>query len=84
MERRWRKRQVWHLAVRKHSVVQHARWRIYTDHAVPPWAKPQTNSLKAASRGRELVGLSFSVQEGGIGETLQLGEEATLTLRDGN
>lgn len=34
------------------------------------------------SRGGELVGLSFSVQEGGIGETLQLGDEATLTLRD--
>jgi hypothetical protein len=34
------------------------------------------------SRGGELVGLSFSVQEGGIGETLQLGDEAMLTLRD--
>jgi hypothetical protein len=34
------------------------------------------------SRGGELVGLSFSVQEGGIGESLQLGEDATLTLRD--
>lgn len=34
------------------------------------------------SRGGELVGLSFSVQEGGIGEALQLGDEATLTLRD--
>lgn len=34
------------------------------------------------SRGGELVGLSFSVQEGGLGETLQLGDEATLTLRD--
>ncbi|MBZ0293558.1 MAG: hypothetical protein K8L99_13405, partial [Anaerolineae bacterium] len=34
------------------------------------------------SRGGELVGLSFSVQEGGVGEALQLGDEATLTLRD--
>ncbi len=34
------------------------------------------------SRGGELVGLSFSVQEGVIGETLQLGEAAMLTLRD--
>ena len=34
------------------------------------------------SRGGELVGLSFSVQEGGISETLQLGDVATLTLRD--
>ncbi len=34
------------------------------------------------SRGGELVGLSFSVHEGGISETLQLGDEATLTLRD--
>lgn len=34
------------------------------------------------SRGGELVGLSFSVQEGGIGETLQLGDASTLTLRD--
>lgn len=34
------------------------------------------------SRGGELVGLSFSVQEGGIGETLQLGDAATLSLRD--
>jgi hypothetical protein len=34
------------------------------------------------SRGGELVGLSFSVQEGGIGETLQLGDAAMLTLRD--
>ena len=34
------------------------------------------------SRGGELVGLSFSVQEGGIGEALQLGDEAMLTLRD--
>ena len=34
------------------------------------------------SRGGELVGLSFSVQEGGLGETLQLSDLATLTLRD--
>ena len=34
------------------------------------------------SRGGELVGLSFSVQEGGLGEVLQLGDDATLTLRD--
>lgn len=34
------------------------------------------------SRGGELVGLSFSVQEGGMGEALQLGEDATITLRD--
>lgn len=34
------------------------------------------------SRGGELVGLSFSVQEGGIGEALLLGDEAALTLRD--
>ncbi|MAS35349.1 MAG: hypothetical protein CL610_15165 [Anaerolineaceae bacterium] len=34
------------------------------------------------SRGGELVGLSFSVQEGSIGEALSLGDEATLTLRD--
>ncbi len=33
------------------------------------------------SRGGELVGLSFSVQEGGLGEALQLGDAATLTLR---
>lgn len=34
------------------------------------------------SRGGELVGLSFSVQEGGISEALPLGDEATITLRD--
>jgi hypothetical protein len=34
------------------------------------------------SRGGELVGLNLSVQEGGLGEALQLGEDATLTLRD--
>lgn len=34
------------------------------------------------SRGGELVGLSFSVQEGGIGEALPIGDAATLTLRD--
>lgn len=34
------------------------------------------------SRGGELVGLSLSMQEGGIGEALQLGDAATLTLRD--
>lgn len=34
------------------------------------------------SRGGELAGLSFSVQEGGIGEALRLGDAATLTLRD--
>ena len=34
------------------------------------------------SRGGELVGLNMSVQEGGVGEALQLGEDATITLRD--
>ncbi|MFQ3647601.1 MAG: hypothetical protein SNJ80_11780 [Anaerolinea sp.] len=34
------------------------------------------------SRGGGLIGLSFNVQEGVIGETLQLGDAATLTLRD--
>ncbi|MBZ0292590.1 MAG: hypothetical protein K8L99_08470, partial [Anaerolineae bacterium] len=34
------------------------------------------------SRGGELVGLNLSVQEGGMGEALQLGEDATITLRD--
>ena len=34
------------------------------------------------SRGGELVGLSFRVQEGSIAETLQLADAAALTLRD--
>jgi hypothetical protein len=34
------------------------------------------------SRGGELAGLSFRVQEGGIGESLQLGDETLLTLRE--
>jgi hypothetical protein len=34
------------------------------------------------SRGGELTGLSFSMQEGGVGETLSLGNDATITLRD--
>ncbi|MBZ0299109.1 MAG: hypothetical protein K8J31_05180 [Anaerolineae bacterium] len=34
------------------------------------------------SRGGELVGLNLSVQEGGMGEALQLGEDATITLHN--
>ena len=34
------------------------------------------------SRGGELVGLNLSVQEGGMGEALPLGDDATITLRD--